>query len=203
MTTSRRWCRLCRRRHKNHKERNILEHLPEIERPLVQRRLRAAWAEPDPVRAKALLEALARSLAHKRPGAAASLREGLSETLTLTRLGARGSLRRTIESTNPMESMIEIIRDHAGRVKCWESGEMRCAGRPPACSPPKRSSAAFRATASCPRSPRRCSGSSESRLLPPSPPDGIISEPRGVTEVPRRPGHPWLRTDVAKRARVR
>jgi len=23
-----------------------------------------------------------------------------------------------------MESMIEIIRDHAGRVKCWESGEM-------------------------------------------------------------------------------
>ena len=81
MTTSRRWCRLCRRRHKNHKERNILEHLPEIERPLVQRCLRAAWAEPDPVRAKALLEALARSLAHKRPGAAASLREGLSETL--------------------------------------------------------------------------------------------------------------------------
>jgi putative transposase len=33
----------CRR----HKERNILEHLPEAERPLVQRRLRAAWALAD------------------------------------------------------------------------------------------------------------------------------------------------------------
>ena len=110
----------CRR----HKERNVLARLPEIERPLVQRRLRAAWAEPDPVRAKALLEALARSLAHQRPGAAASLREGLSDTLALTRLGVTGSLRRTLESTNPLESMIEIVRDHATRVKRWESGEM-------------------------------------------------------------------------------
>lgn len=110
----------CRR----HKERNVLARLPEIERPLVQRRLRAAWAEPDTDRAKAQLEALARSLAHQRPGAAASLREGLSETLTLTRLGITGSLRRTLESTNPMESMIEIVRDHATRVKRWESGEM-------------------------------------------------------------------------------
>ena len=110
----------CRR----HKERNVLARLPEIERPLVQRRLRAAWAEPDPVRAKAQLEALARSLAHQRPGAAASLREGLAETLTLTRLGVTGSLLRTLESTNPMESMIEIVRDHARRVKRWESGEM-------------------------------------------------------------------------------
>jgi len=107
-----------------HKERNVLEHLPEIERPLVQRRLRAAWAEPDPARAKAALEALARSLAHNRPGAAASLREGLDDTLTLTRLGIGGSLRRTLESTNPMESMIEIVRDHSRRVKRWESGEM-------------------------------------------------------------------------------
>jgi putative transposase len=107
-----------------HKERNVLEHLPEIERPLVQRRLRAAWAESDPAVAKAGLEALARSLAHNRPGAAASLREGLSDTLTLTRLGIAGSLRRTLESTNPMESMVEIVKDHARRVKNWESGEM-------------------------------------------------------------------------------
>lgn len=107
-----------------HKERNVLEHLPEIERPLVQRRLRAAWAEQDPAKAKAALEALARSLAHNRPGAAASLREGLPDTLTLTRLGIGGSLRRTLESTNPMESMVEIVKDHSRRVKRWESGEM-------------------------------------------------------------------------------
>jgi transposase-like protein len=110
----------CRR----HKERNILEHLPEDERPLVQRRLRAAWASGDPEQAAAELEQLARSLARQRPGAAASLREGLAETLTVTRLGVGGRLLQTVESTNPVESMIEIVRDHAGRVKRWSSGEM-------------------------------------------------------------------------------
>jgi transposase-like protein len=110
----------CRR----HEERNVTDHLPEAERPLVLRRLRAAWAEPDPMQARAQLEGIARGLAHGRPGAAAAVREGLAETLTVNRLGVTGSLLRTLESTNPVESMIEIVRDHATRVKRWESGEM-------------------------------------------------------------------------------
>jgi transposase-like protein len=110
----------CRR----HKERNVTEHLPEAERPLVQRRLRAAWALGDADQARAELTQLARSLDRKRPGAAASLREGLEQTLTVTRLGVGGSLLQTVESTNPVESMIEIVRDHATRVKRWSSGEM-------------------------------------------------------------------------------
>jgi putative transposase len=110
----------CRR----HKERNVTDHLPEAERPLVQRRLRAAWALADADQARAELEQLARSLDRKRPGAAASLREGLAQTLTVTRLGVGGKLLQTVESTNPIESMIEIVRDHAGRVKRWGSGEM-------------------------------------------------------------------------------
>jgi putative transposase len=110
----------CRR----HKERNILDHLPEHERPLIQRKLRAAWANPDPKAARAELEALARALEKKRPGAAGSLREGLDATLTVTRLGITGSLLKTIDSTNPVESMIEIVRDHSHRVKRWSSGEM-------------------------------------------------------------------------------
>jgi putative transposase len=110
----------CRR----HKERNVTDHLPEAERPLIQRRLRSAWANPDPQQARAELEALARSLARQRPGAAASLREGLAETLTVNRLGVGGKLLQTLKSTNPVESMIEIVRDHAGRVKRWSSGEM-------------------------------------------------------------------------------
>jgi putative transposase len=109
---------------RQHKERNVLDHLPEAERPLVQRRLRAAWAVGDAGQARAELEQLARSLARQRPGAAASLREGLAETLTVTRLGVGGRLLQTVASTNPVESMIEIIRDHAGRVKRWSSGEM-------------------------------------------------------------------------------
>jgi transposase-like protein len=110
----------CRR----HKERNVLDHLPEAERPLTQRRLRAAWATPDAAAARAELEAIARGLAKQRPGAAASLREGLEQTLTVNRLGVTGALLRTVESTNPVESMIEIVRDHSRRVKRWSSGEM-------------------------------------------------------------------------------
>src|SRR5204862_1322156 len=85
-----------------HKERNVLPHLPERERPPVKRRLRAAWAEADHGRARERLRALAADLEHSHPGAAGSLREGLEETLTLTRLGISGSLKRTLESTQPL-----------------------------------------------------------------------------------------------------
>jgi transposase-like protein len=110
----------CRR----HKERNVLEHLPEAQRPLVQRRLRAAWATEDADEAEKKLREIARGLEKQYPGAAASLREGLAETLTVNRLGVTGALLKTLESTNPVESMIEIVRDHSRRVKNWKSGEM-------------------------------------------------------------------------------
>ena len=54
----------------------------------------------------------------------ASLREGLEETLTLTRLGIRGRLKKTLQSTNPIESMIEIVRRTSRNVKRWQSGDM-------------------------------------------------------------------------------
>jgi putative transposase len=57
-------------------------------------------------------------------GAAASLAEGLEETLTLTRLGIRGRLKKTLASTNPIESMIEIIRRTSRNVKRWQSSDM-------------------------------------------------------------------------------
>jgi hypothetical protein len=63
-------------------------------------------------------------LGRKHPGAAASLREGLDETLTVTQLGIDGPLLKTVFSTNPVESMIEIIREHASNVKRWRDGEM-------------------------------------------------------------------------------
>jgi transposase-like protein len=107
-----------------HKERNVLEHLPERDRPAVKRRLRSAWAEPDHDRALDRLQALAGELDHTHPGAAGSLREGLAETLTLTRLKIRGPLKRTLESTNPCESMIECVRRTSRNVKRWQSGEM-------------------------------------------------------------------------------
>jgi len=107
-----------------HKERNVLDHLPERDRPPVKRRLRAAWAEADHGRARERLRALAADLDRSHPGAAGSLREGLEETLTLTQLGIGGSLKRTLESTNPCESMIECVRRTSRNVKRWSSGEM-------------------------------------------------------------------------------
>jgi transposase-like protein len=107
-----------------HKERNVLDHLPEHARDSVRRRLRAAWALEDHDRALDRLRALADELARTDPGAAASLREGLEETLTVTRLGVRGSLKRTLASTNPCESMIETVRRISRNVKRWRNGDM-------------------------------------------------------------------------------
>jgi transposase-like protein len=107
-----------------HKERNVTEHLPERERPVVKQRLRRAWALDDHTRALDQLRRLAGELDRSYPGAAGSLREGIEETLTLTRLGVSGNLKRTLESTNPCESMIEIVRRTQRNVKRWSSGEM-------------------------------------------------------------------------------
>jgi putative transposase len=107
-----------------HKERNVLDHLPDSEKGAVRRRLRTAWAEPSHPRATEQLRRLAKDLDHHHPGAAGSLREGMEETLTVTRLGIKGSLKRTLESTNPCESMIEIVRRTQRNVKRWSSGEM-------------------------------------------------------------------------------
>ena len=79
--------------------------------------MRAAHHDADALNAEATLEALARSLDKTHPGAAGSLREGLAETLTVTRLGVSPTLARSLRSTNPIESMIEICRDHSTNVK--------------------------------------------------------------------------------------
>jgi transposase-like protein len=107
-----------------HKERNVLDHLPERDRPAVKRRLRAAWKLTDHAVAIERLEALAGELTRSHPGAAASLREGLDETVTLQRLGVPQQLWRTLSSTNPIESMIAICRATSRNVKRWQNGDM-------------------------------------------------------------------------------
>jgi putative transposase len=107
-----------------HKLRNVTDRLPDAVASVVAKRMRAAYHTPDPLVAQADLEALARELDRSHPGAAASLREGLAETLTITRLGVPPTLARTLRSTNSIESMIEICRDHAANVKRWQDGQM-------------------------------------------------------------------------------
>jgi putative transposase len=48
----------------------------------------------------------------------------MAETLTLTRLGVRGKLKTTLQSTNPIESMIATVRHTSRNVKHWQNGGM-------------------------------------------------------------------------------
>jgi putative transposase len=108
-----------------HKERNVCDLLPEKDRPRVLARIRGAWALSDADAAEQQLTSLAAELERSWPDAAASLREGMAETLTLMGLGIGGSLAKTLSSTNPIESMIEIVRHTQRNVKRWQDGDMR------------------------------------------------------------------------------
>jgi len=107
-----------------HKLRNVRDHLPEKMRGPVGRRMRAAYHADSALEAEAMLEALAKELDKTHPGAAGSLREGMGETLTVLRLDLPPTLARTLRSTNAVESMISICRDHARNVKRWRDGQM-------------------------------------------------------------------------------
>jgi putative transposase len=107
-----------------HKIRNVIDKLPDRLKQVTERRMRQAYHAESALKAEGELEALARELAKTHPGAAASLREGMTETLTILRLGVPPTLARTLHSTNPVESMIEICREHSKNVKRWRDGTM-------------------------------------------------------------------------------
>jgi putative transposase len=108
-----------------HKERNVTDLLPERDRPAVLARIRGAWSLTDAELARQRLELLASELDQTWPDAAGSLREGLHDTLTMMRLKITGKLATTLSSTNPCESMIEIVRYTQRNVKRWQDGDMR------------------------------------------------------------------------------
>jgi putative transposase len=107
-----------------HKIRNVRDRLPEKLRSVVTARMRRAYHADSALAAEAELAALAAELDKTHPGAAGSLREGMAETLTVLRLGIPPTLARTLRSTNAIESMISICRDHASNVKQWRDGQM-------------------------------------------------------------------------------
>ena len=107
-----------------HKVRNVKAKLPKGLADTVASKMHAAYRLDTALAAQAALEDLARQLERTHPGAAGSLREGLEETLTVMRLGVPPTLARTLRSTNPIESMIEICRDHSTNVKRWRDGQM-------------------------------------------------------------------------------
>ena len=115
---------LCRCRHKSHKCRNVLGHLPERLHASVGKALRDAWNLDSADRAARVLERLAGSLERDHPGAAASIREGLEETLTVQRLGLTGALQRTLRTTNIIENLNGSVERYTRNVKRWRGGQM-------------------------------------------------------------------------------
>jgi putative transposase len=107
-----------------HKLRNILELLPEGQRPRVRAIVVRAYKHTDVATARRLLQDLARRLEGQYPSAAASVREGLDETLTVLTLGLSDRLRQSLVTTNAIESLISRTRHVKRNVKRWRGGQM-------------------------------------------------------------------------------
>jgi transposase-like protein len=108
-----------------HKRRDVAGYLGKELAGRVDRRLAAAFAQPDPEVGLARARAIAGELEADHPDAAASLREGLADMFTVRRLGVEGRLARTLMTTNPIESMISIARTTMRNVKRWRDGTMK------------------------------------------------------------------------------
>ena len=171
-----------------HKLRNVCDRLPDALGSTVAKRMRTAYHLADPLLAEADLEGLARSLERSHPGAAASLREGLTETLTITRLGVPPTLARTLRSTNSIESMIEICRDHASNARALAGRpdgaalDRRRHGRGGQAVPPRQRLPPPAGATRRPRPDHRCCHTHQGgcRLI----------KHRTAAEVPRRAGQP-------------
>ena len=127
-----------------HKQRNVLEYLPQAQRPWVKAILTRAythmrkfvWAalavtlwvkailtraytHRDVTPARRLLQDLARRLDADHPSAAASVREGLDETLTVIGFDLSERLQRSLATTNAAESLLSRTRHVKRNVKRW------------------------------------------------------------------------------------
>jgi transposase-like protein len=108
-----------------HKRRNVLDHLTEEQKPLVAKKLHAAYALEDYEAAQQSLNRLHRELMDLNPSAARSLGEGLEETLTVHKLHVPLPLRQTLASTNVIESAFSIVERVCWNVKRWHGGDQR------------------------------------------------------------------------------
>ena len=107
-----------------HTQRNVLEYLPQAQRPWVKAILTRAYTNRDVTAARRLLQDLARRLDADHPSAAASVREGLDETLTVIGFGLSERLPRSLATTNAAESLLSRTRHVKRNVKRWRGGAM-------------------------------------------------------------------------------
>jgi len=107
-----------------HKLRNVLDHLPQEQKPQVKSLMRAAYKLPRAEDGMARMEKLAQWLERDYPEAARSLREGLDETFTINRLDVPLGLHRCLATTNIIESPQSGVRMRTRKITRWRDGEM-------------------------------------------------------------------------------
>ena len=108
---------------RNHKVKNVVDHLPLELKDQMKSAMRAAFKLSEEGGMKRL-ETLASWFDREYPGAAASLREGLEEMFTINRLGLPTSLRRSLATTNIIESPHSGVRMRTRRVTNWQGRSM-------------------------------------------------------------------------------
>jgi len=108
-----------------HKIRNVVEHIPEAERPTIKHRMRVAYGAEEASDARKLLYQLQDELLQSNPSAAASLEEGLDESLTVAELRLTRKLRLTLSSTNCIESGFSVVDRICQQVKRWQGSDHR------------------------------------------------------------------------------
>ncbi|MCH8158164.1 MAG: IS256 family transposase [Nitrospinae bacterium] len=108
---------------RNHKIKNVMDHLPDELKDQVKAVMKAAW-KLDTREGMARLKKQAQWLETEHPGAAGSLREGMEEMFTLNHLGLPPTLTRCLATTNIIESPNGGVRRRTRRVSRWRDGKM-------------------------------------------------------------------------------
>lgn len=109
---------------RNHKMRNVVDHLPREQHAQVLNLMRAAWKLTDADEGMKRLEQLARFLEHNHESAARSLREGMAEMFTIQRLKLPPSLYKCLGTTNLIESPQSGVQKRTNNVTRWRTAEM-------------------------------------------------------------------------------
>jgi putative transposase len=108
---------------RNHKIKNVTDHLPKDLKGQMAAAMKAAYRLPFE-EGLARMKKQAQWLEIEYPSAAASLLEGLEETFTVNRLGLSGLLRRSLSTTNIIENPNSVVRRATRRVSHWRNGKM-------------------------------------------------------------------------------
>jgi putative transposase len=108
-----------------HKIRNVVEHVPEADRPALKYRMRVAYGAAEAADGRRLLYQLHDELLQRNPSAAASLTEGLEECLTVAELRLTPKLRQALSSTNCIESGFSVVDRICQQVKRWQGSDHR------------------------------------------------------------------------------